>query len=218
MSNNGYDTGNSSEFIDELEKLKRLLDLGAITKKEFEAKKKEILTPYMGQKNTRKPLNKKVLLWVVMIIACISVIGVLLSVPSLGVRCLIFGHQSESEYKIKKLPTCSEEGESVLDCKVCGKTIETKVISKTGSHNYVNGKCTVCGIEDPNWGVEFKVRTLVELHVRKGPGLSYDVIRNLPYYSTVTVTQQQNADGYTWNKIGPNEWIANDGTWLEYIN
>ena len=61
----------------------------------------------------------------------------------------------------------------------------------------------------------FKAVTKEELNVRKGPGLSYDVVRVLPLGSTVEVFETKTADGYTWNRIGDDEWIADDGTWLE---
>ena len=64
-------------------------------------------------------------------------------------------------------------------------------------------------------GPLFSAKTTVELHVRKGPGLSYDVTRNLPAGSTVDVYETKTADGYTWNRIGDDEWVADDGTWLE---
>ena len=61
----------------------------------------------------------------------------------------------------------------------------------------------------------FKVRTLVELHVRKGPGTNYDVVRNLPYGSVVDVYEVVKDSQYEWSRIGTDEWIANDGAWLE---
>ena len=42
--------------------------------------------------------------------------------------------------------------DEVVYCSVCGEELSrTKVIGELGGHNYVNGKCTICGkIQDPN--------------------------------------------------------------------
>ena len=132
---------------------------------------------------------------------------------------MLLGHHPSNEQIITKVATCNEDGTAVIICDICKKEIETVTIQKTNQHSFNNGICTVCGYKDPssNTFVAFKVRTLVELHIRKGPGLNYDVIRNLPYYSTITVYETSVADGYTWYRIDKNEWVANDGTWLEYI-
>lgn len=46
--------------------------------------------------------------------------------------------------------TCTENGRSVVKCKVCGYPISDIPIVAPG-HNYVNGKCTVCGSDDPDY-------------------------------------------------------------------
>ncbi len=210
---------NTSDIIQELENLQKLLELGVITKAEFKAKKDEILSPYIIAAKPRT-INKKLLLCICCFLVLIATFALLLSLPKLGFRCLVFGHKDLSTV-ITKAATCSEDGSIDTTCGICGKVISSEVLSKTNTHNYVNGKCTVCGEADPNWSnttVVYKVRTLVEMHVRKGPGLSYDVTRNLPYNSTVSIYETKTADGYTWNRINQSEWIANDGTWLEYVN
>ena len=155
--------------------------------------------------------------------------GLLLLVPFFGIRCLFNGHIPSSEYIVIKYSDCQKEGVAVLKCRICGETLDRLTLERTTDHNFVNGRCTVCGIEDSDYVSPeiivpsdnitpiFKARSLVELHVRTGPGLSYLVIRNLPYYSTVDVYETVNADGYTWNRIGQGEWVANDGTYLERV-
>ena len=61
----------------------------------------------------------------------------------------------------------------------------------------------------------YKVRTLVEMHVRTGPGTNYPVTYNLPYGSIVDVYELRNDGTYLWSRIAENEWIADDGTWQE---
>ncbi len=67
-------------------------------------------------------------------------------------------------------------------------------------------------------GPLFKAKTLVELHIRKGPGTDYEIAGKLPYGSTIEVFETKEAGGYTWNRINDSEWVADDGTWLEKIN
>ena len=51
--------------------------------------------------------------------------------------------------KITIKATCTEKGVKTYTCKVCSAT-KTESIA-TISHNYKNGKCTVCGAKDPNY-------------------------------------------------------------------
>lgn len=44
-------------------------------------------------------------------------------------------------------PTCLEDGGTVIVCDVCGYVASSKVDPATG-HNFVNGFCTVCGMEE----------------------------------------------------------------------
>lgn len=50
----------------------------------------------------------------------------------------------------RKEATCSQPGSKTMKCSGCE---ETKVITidPTGIHNYVDGKCTMCGKEDPEY-------------------------------------------------------------------
>ena len=64
-----------------------------------------------------------------------------------------------------------------------------------------------------------KYKTLVQLHVRSGPGTNYSIIRTLGAGVVITVTEQRLSgnDNYTWNKIGYNQWVADDGTYLQKV-
>ena len=45
---------------------------------------------------------------------------------------------------------CTEPGSVTVTCDDCGDTVSTEVIEALG-HNYVEGSCTVCGGEDPDY-------------------------------------------------------------------
>ena len=49
---------------------------------------------------------------------------------------------------VTREPTCTEEGERLLTCTLCGET-ETEPIEKL-PHTFENGRCTVCGAPDPD--------------------------------------------------------------------
>ena len=61
------------------------------------------------------------------------------------------GH-GETEIKNAKAATCTEEGYTGDKvCKDCGEVLEKgKPIAKL-AHTYKNGKCTICGVSDPNY-------------------------------------------------------------------
>lgn len=61
----------------------------------------------------------------------------------------------------------------------------------------------------------YKVQTLVELHVRTGPGTNYSISYTLPYGSVVSVYEKKDDGTYLWSRISENEWVADDGTWLK---
>lgn len=46
-------------------------------------------------------------------------------------------------------PTCGATGIRTYTCTVCGETRE-ETLPATGQHNFVDGKCTVCGAPDPD--------------------------------------------------------------------
>ena len=51
-------------------------------------------------------------------------------------------------WKITTKPTCIAEGSRTRTCTKCG-TAQIEPIAATGIHNYVNGKCSVCGAAEP---------------------------------------------------------------------
>jgi hypothetical protein len=179
---------------------------------------------YRGIPEDKPPKKRSPLKGILIALAVILVLGTAAYfVPQTGFRCLLKGHVPEDDYVIVKAPTCVEAGKAETRCAVCGKVVNTTKLSPVTTHDYVNGVCAVCGAKDPGAGNNnksplYRVRTLVELHVRTGPGMSYSVNRNLPYLSVVDVYETKKADGYTWNRINDTEWVANDGTWLEKVN
>ena len=57
-------------------------------------------------------------------------------------------HSFDDEGTVTREPTCEEPGERELTCTICGETV-TEEIEKL-PHTFENGKCTVCGEEDPD--------------------------------------------------------------------
>ena len=49
---------------------------------------------------------------------------------------------------VTKEPTCTEDGYKMSKCPDCGDTVEGKITAK--GHDFQNGKCTACGITDPD--------------------------------------------------------------------
>ena len=75
--------------------------------------------------------------------------------PCLSRRCLHLlravdpSHQHVfDEGVVTREPTCTEEGERLLTCTLCGET-ETEPIEEL-PHTFENGRCTVCGAPDPD--------------------------------------------------------------------
>lgn len=55
------------------------------------------------------------------------------------------------------------------------------------------------------------------LNIRKTPSLSSDKV-GVASSKTYDVFEKSDADGYTWYKIGENEWIAGNDEWVTYTN
>ena len=58
--------------------------------------------------------------------------------------------EHDYETKVIKEATCTASGMKQDVCKICGSTGNTSVIPKI-DHHYENGKCTMCGAEDPDY-------------------------------------------------------------------
>ena len=60
------------------------------------------------------------------------------------------GHKTQAEGK--KEPTCTEPGYTGdAKCTVCGAVVEKGEAIPALGHNFVDGKCTRCGAEDPDY-------------------------------------------------------------------
>ena len=55
------------------------------------------------------------------------------------------------EYQVVKEPTCKEEGEKKAKCTVEGCNAEDVQKIEKKPHTFKDGKCTVCGVADPNY-------------------------------------------------------------------
>ena len=63
------------------------------------------------------------------------------------------GHQTEVQNA--KEATCTEDGYTGdTVCTVCGETVAKGEVIKSTGHNFVDGSCTICGAEDPDYNPE----------------------------------------------------------------
>ena len=63
------------------------------------------------------------------------------------------GHQTEVQNA--KPATCTEDGYTGdTVCTVCGETVAKGEVIKATGHNFVDGSCTICGAEDPDYNPE----------------------------------------------------------------
>ena len=63
------------------------------------------------------------------------------------------GHQTEVQNA--KEATCTEDGYTGdTICTVCGETVAKGEVIKATGHNFVDGSCTICGEEDPDYNPE----------------------------------------------------------------
>ncbi len=236
MENNGKE--DLTLKIEKLDQLKKLLDMGVLTEAEFEQKKKEVLGTEVKEKKTvyryeikepeKKPKGKGAKAAVIALVVLALLAAAAYFIPSLGIRCMILGHDETGSWEITKEATCTEEGTEVRKCTVCGKTLETGTLSKK-AHQFKDGVCTVCGEKDPGYTEPskpeeaplFSVVTTVELNVRSGPGTNFSVKRTLPYNTTVDVYESSGgSDQYYWYRIGSGEWVADDlpgGGYLRFV-
>ena len=63
------------------------------------------------------------------------------------------GHKTEVQNA--KPATCTEDGYTGdTVCTVCGETVTKGEVIKSTGHNFVDGSCTICGAEDPDYNPE----------------------------------------------------------------
>ena len=63
------------------------------------------------------------------------------------------GHKTEVQNA--KPATCTEDGYTGdTVCTVCGETVTKGEVIKATGHNFVDGSCTICGAEDPDYNPE----------------------------------------------------------------
>ena len=64
-------------------------------------------------------------------------------IPALGHKIKLVG---------AKEPTCTEDGYTGDEvCTICGEIVKKGEVIKATGHQYKDGKCTVCGVADPNY-------------------------------------------------------------------
>lgn len=59
-------------------------------------------------------------------------------------------HTEHEGVHVTTLPTCTETGHTDFDCVICGKDVTAAETDALG-HSYVDGVCSICGTEDPDY-------------------------------------------------------------------
>ena len=80
------------------------------------------------------------------------------------------------EGKVTKEPTCTEKGEKLYTCTVCGETKTEEIPAK--GHTYVDGKCADCGVVLAS-DDEIVIYYTNDVHTYVDKALSYDSIADL---------------------------------------
>ena len=57
---------------------------------------------------------------------------------------------------------------------------------------------------------------VTDLTIRNGAGVSFEYVDLAEPDTTYDVYETAEADGYTWYRIGENQWVPSDGTWIAY--
>lgn len=57
---------------------------------------------------------------------------------------------------------------------------------------------------------------VMDLTIRNGAGVSFEYVDLAEPDATYDVYETAEADGYTWYRIGENQWVPSDGTWIAY--
>ena len=74
--------------------------------------------------------------------------------------------------------TCTKTGLTEgKKCSICGEILIKQEIIKVTEHNYIDGKCTVCGADDPDYKIH--VHTLSDWEVVKEPTCTSEGIRKI---------------------------------------
>lgn len=98
------------------------------------------------------------------------------------------------------------------------QTTETPEISPTITADAsTTAVATAETTTDPNAPIG-KIRITVErINVRSGAGLSNDVVGTLTSGEEKDFYEVSESDGYQWYRIGENQWVATDGSWITEI-
>lgn len=101
-------------------------------------------------KQVKKHPKLVIVLAVLLVIIIIAAAVLWYFKPEIFHKFLGTGNHSWSEWEITEA-TCGADGAKSRSCTVCGEE-QSEVIPKTGNHNIVDGKCTVCGYIVPEGG------------------------------------------------------------------
>ena len=111
-----------------------------------------------------------------------------------------FGHEHEYEWKVIEDASCTEAGEKVKYCVICGEVAETEVIPATG-HNFgewvVNGSvaeriCSNCGLTEQKVVEDSSVTSLLKLIRGTASFKTY----NGQKYIAITIAEGKTATGF----------------------
>ena len=106
-----------------------------------------------------------------------------------------------------------------------GSSYYTKWLYKSNGYNW-SSKLKFVGFGYPSVDLEkedevdytkHNVKTLVKINIRKSPSLSAEIVGNTNENDIYVVEAQFDADGYTWDRIGENKWIATTASWVQDI-
>ncbi len=106
-------------------------------------------------------------------------------------------------------PTCTAAGYTTYTCSVCGDSYTSNEVAATG-HSYVDGVCSVCGAEDPNYVAPVDLFKLSGANVVLGNDLTMNFallasnLNGTDYYAEIV---KHNPDGTTVTTTYPfSEW------------
>lgn len=95
-------------------------------------------------------MNKKllsvILLLSVAILCLFAITACEMNIPG-GTNTNTHVHEYSDEWTIDKEATCTNEGYKSHHCKSCDAKADVTIIDKL-EHNFEDGVCTICGVED----------------------------------------------------------------------